>query len=386
MSSPVTRTSKVSSKATSTPKRPSPTDQIIQTLITAPAQHTSLEAYQARGRGIRVIQQYVNSIPEEYNCSKSSVQEEDIYDYDFIGAVGLKKSRSGRFTIWYHVKWKGFGINAMTWEPEHHFFGPDLEALWAEHGRVNPAGEISWTSEKHDKQLQPYASDKRGIEGNEMSDTHQNESEVVSRDSLCGAPSSLDDKEIGLEANSSDHSPVQDDGASRVSTELTSSQARAERCPRTHTCKLREPRLSASDQMSTCASVRIGIEGPPSEISSFVHDKPGRAERTSFEKLHQRDPATPPRPSGLHGMSSPDRPVPTTDSYRARSEVPVVCAPLIAYHSETSQKTSKTSGRSSRRTKTGCLSCRRRKKKCDEQWPSCESFLQHTLYARLQST
>ena len=385
MSSPVAKPSKVSLKATSTPQRPSQTDQIVQTSITAPAQHSSREAYRAQGRGIRVIQQYVNSILKEHSCSKPLMPEEDIYDYDLIGAVGLKESGSGRATIWYHVKWKGFGVSAMTWEPELHFFGPDLEALWTEHGRVNRAGEITWTFGQHDKQLHPYASDKGGTEGNEMSETHQNEVEVIPRDSLCGISSLLDEKEVGLECNFSDHSTVQEHSASTVSTELISCQATAEGRPEAHTCNLCEHCLSANDQTSTCASMRLGIEGPSSGTSSFLQAESQRGARTSFENLHQRDLATSLLPSVSNGMSSPDRPSPITDSYSARSEVPVVCAPLIVHHNETSQKTSKRRRRFCRRTKSGCLSCRRRKKKCDEQWPSCESFQHHSLCVRLHS-
>ena len=334
---------------------------------------------------MRVIQQYVDRIPEEYSSGKLATQQGDIYDYDFVGAVGLRKSRSGKVTVWYHVKWKGFGISAMTWEPEHHFYGPDLEALWAEHGRINPAGKIWGTSGKHGKQLQPYAIDERGTESNEMSDTPYTRSEVGLADSPGGTPNWLDTREIRLEGNVSNQGPVQDNGTSMVSSELAFSLDGARDCPEPQRCPVREACLFASDQTSTGPPVRIEVEEPSSEIGPFGQDEPERAERTFFEEVRRRHSATSPGPSGSNRIISAGRPLATTNSYSDRSEVTVVGASLIAHPTATSQKTHRAPPRICRRTKTGCLACRRRRKKCDEQRPLCKSFLHHTWYVRMQS-
>ena len=385
MSSPVPSISRVSSKAPSTPVRPSPTDHVFQTLITTPAQHPSLkEVYQPHGKGMRVIQQYVNSIPEEHSPGKPAAQQGDIYAYEFVGAVGLRKSRSGKVTIWYHVKWKGFGISAMTWEPEHHFYGPDLEALWAEHGRINPAGKIWGTSGKHGKQLQPYAIDKRGTESNEMSDTPYTRSGSGLAYPPGGTPIWLDTREIGVEGDVSSQGTVQDYGTSKVSSELAFSLDRAQDCPEPQRCPVRETCLFASDQMSTCSPLRIDVGEPSSKVGSG-HDEPERAERTFLEEVRRRNSATSPGPSGSNRIISAGRPLATTNSYSDRSEVAVVGASLIAHPTATSQKTHQAPPRICRRTKTGCLSCRRRRKKCDEQRPLCKSFLHHTWYVRMQS-
>ena len=117
-----------------------------------PARQPSTVAYSPEGTGIRVIQQYVFTIPEEGSRSETFAREGDIWDYDLIGAVGLKKSKTGKVTVMYHVKWKGFPTSVMTWEPENHFPQGDLELIWSTHGRVNTAGEVSRFRRENDEQ------------------------------------------------------------------------------------------------------------------------------------------------------------------------------------------------------------------------------------------
>ena len=382
MLSPVIRTSNASSSALATPVRRSSNAHVVQNPINAPAQHTSFATYKPKGKGIRVVQQYVNSIPRKPSSSKPSEQEEDICDYDFIGAVGLKTNRSGDVVVLYHVKWKGFGIRAMTWEPEDHFFGPDLEALWAKHGRVNSAGEILGMSGRHGKQLHPYALDKGDSESHEMDGIHFVNPGLFSRDSLPATPVSPHDEVVGLEDDGSNHRITQDTSISRISAELASS---GNKLQERHTCSVCESCLSTCDQMSTCSPVRSGIEQQPSKLNSFEHYEPGRAEQTSFEGVHQRVPAKSLRPSRSNGIFSSDRPLQATrGSYGDRSKVSAVCSPLIAQHTGPFQKASHTRRKFCRRTRTGCFTCRRRKKKCDEQWPSCKSFLCPTVCIQLQ--
>lgn len=111
-----------------------------------PDQKPPPAAYCPKGKGIRVIQQYVSSIQEDHRRRNFSAREGNIWDYDLIGAVGLQRCKSGKVAVVYHVKWKGFPIRNMTWEPENHLFEGDLELLWLEHGRVNTTGTISWVS------------------------------------------------------------------------------------------------------------------------------------------------------------------------------------------------------------------------------------------------
>lgn len=95
-----------------------------------------------------------------------------------------------------------------------------------------------------------------------------------------------------------------------------------------------------------------------------------------------------------------------TDGQESRAlNRPIQSAPRVpspsspAYNSERSptavQVAPKRKRVFSNRTKTGCMTCRRRKKKCDELHPACESFLQYSstkrkpsvtaLYSRSQS-
>lgn len=65
-----------------------------------------------------------------------------IYTYDVIGAVGIKTDRRGKKTVLYHLKWKGYGINRMAWEPESRIFEEDLRDLWSKYGRVGITQKI----------------------------------------------------------------------------------------------------------------------------------------------------------------------------------------------------------------------------------------------------
>lgn len=99
--------------------------------------------YRPKSEGIKVIQQYVSTIDEEARPGENCAREEDIWDYDLIGAVGIKASaRKRRAAVMYHVKCKGFPISDMTWEPESHLPRGDLEIIWSTHGRVNTTGKI----------------------------------------------------------------------------------------------------------------------------------------------------------------------------------------------------------------------------------------------------
>ena len=108
-----------------------------------PAQQLSLVTYCPKSQGIKVIQQYVSTIAEEVSPGEASARDGDIWDYDLIGAVGVKASaKKNRVTVMYHVKWKGFPISNMTWEPESHFPQGDLEVIWSTYGRVTTAGKV----------------------------------------------------------------------------------------------------------------------------------------------------------------------------------------------------------------------------------------------------
>jgi hypothetical protein len=117
--------------------------------------HPLTVPYHPEGKGIRVIQKYVSTVSEKHGSRQPSTQEGDICNYDFVGAVGLKRSRGRKAKIVYHVYWTGFGPDDMTWEPEHNFFIGDMEVLWSKYGRVNRAGKICWISGANDIQLQP---------------------------------------------------------------------------------------------------------------------------------------------------------------------------------------------------------------------------------------
>ena len=100
----------------------------------------------------------MSTIDEEASPGESCAREGDIWDYDLNGAVGIKASaRKRRAAVVYHVKWKGFPISDMTWEPESHFPRGDLKILWTTYGRVNTTGKImkfDW----EDRSLEPAQS------------------------------------------------------------------------------------------------------------------------------------------------------------------------------------------------------------------------------------
>ena len=107
-----------------------------------PVEQLSPVVYCPETEGITIIQQYVFTIYEDFSDGETFTQEGDIWDYDLIGAVGLRTGKTGKATVKYHVKWKGFPISAMSWEPESHFLQSDLELIWSKHGRVNATGEV----------------------------------------------------------------------------------------------------------------------------------------------------------------------------------------------------------------------------------------------------
>src|ERR1700743_2004033 len=117
--------------------------------------------YDPEEKGIQVIQKYVTAIPEKRGHRKPPTHKGNIYHYDFVGAVGLKKSTAGKVSVVYHVYWTGFGPGDMTWEPERHLFRGDLEELWSQYGRVNTAGKICLRPGKNDTQVQADLSDGR---------------------------------------------------------------------------------------------------------------------------------------------------------------------------------------------------------------------------------
>ncbi|EXJ69174.1 uncharacterized protein A1O5_08109 [Cladophialophora psammophila CBS 110553] len=90
--------------------------------------------YHPEGKGIRVIQKYVSTVSEKHGCRQRSTQEEDICNYDFVGAVGLKRSSARKATIVYYVYWIGFGPNDISWEPERNLFRGDLEPNLSDFG------------------------------------------------------------------------------------------------------------------------------------------------------------------------------------------------------------------------------------------------------------
>ena len=61
-----------------------------------------------------MIQQYVTVISEGYNPGDARERERDIWDYDLVGAVGLKESKRMKIsTVMYHVRWRGFPRNNL---------------------------------------------------------------------------------------------------------------------------------------------------------------------------------------------------------------------------------------------------------------------------------
>lgn len=130
--------------------------------VEQPMQQLSSIAYCPKSTGVKVIQQYVSTIAEEARPGETCAREGDIWDYDLIGAVGLKGStKKNRATVVYHVKWKGFPISDMTWEPESHFHRGDLEVIWSTHGRVIAGKVVKFDGE--DDGLQRDSPDRSSV-------------------------------------------------------------------------------------------------------------------------------------------------------------------------------------------------------------------------------
>ncbi|KIV84214.1 hypothetical protein PV11_00006 [Exophiala sideris] len=105
------------------------------------AQGSSLVAYRPKGNRIGVIQWCVETFLEDVTLCEpprqpSERDDDDLHPYDFIGAVGIKTDHRGKKTVRYHVKWKGYGIKFMTWEPGSHIFEGDLLDSWSKYGRI----------------------------------------------------------------------------------------------------------------------------------------------------------------------------------------------------------------------------------------------------------
>ncbi|KAG9780407.1 hypothetical protein KCU88_g3677, partial [Aureobasidium melanogenum] len=64
------------------------------------------------------------------NKGKGKAKEEDVYQVDWIGALG--KRGKGEYVV--NIKWEGYGYEEMTWEPLENVAPELLDEYWDEHG------------------------------------------------------------------------------------------------------------------------------------------------------------------------------------------------------------------------------------------------------------
>lgn len=294
--------------------------------------------YHPEERGIKVIQKYVTTIPGDQGCTERSAQREGVYDYDFIGAVGLRKGKARKAAVFYHVYWTGFGPKDMTWEPEHHIFRDDLEMLWSKYGRVNRAGNIhvrvgrdvpirttvSPVDTSCVKYLSPVASP----------GTRQEDSPPTLTMANTCVPDALD----GLESSA--------EGECKLDWTQENAGFPPERCS-----------FSCSQNVLSTATIDL------LQSEQMHEDFQPMDEEAPLQQSDLHDKNSKLSETRTSGIKIPDDPETNPVDFRSTPSEDGVVSP----------NNPKRKRKFYRRTKTGCLSCRERRKKCDEQKPSCKS-------------
>ena len=301
--------------------------------------------YHPQGEGIRLIQKYVRTVPKKKSCHNRSTHEGDIYKYDFVGAVGLQRSSAGRATIVYHMYWTGFGPKDMTWEPECHLFAGDLEALWSKYGRANTAGKIYTKPGGNETQVQSDLFDDGDFD---LRDTDH-----------VKPPTSVDNTDIGRETDPRQIS-IGCSGVPSASKAPEPSAGYMEGRLERDAGNLHE-RRSSCDQIASQTTTTISLE-------------PDRLDIDFLRETYQRNSPNTPDLGETNGNTLSDPVSETIRSPNGNPEINVVDSCSTQLHDEIVPNKSKRKRRFCKRTKTGSLSCCERKKKCDGQRPSCESY------------
>ncbi|KAK6363881.1 hypothetical protein LTS17_012722 [Exophiala oligosperma] len=321
------------------------------------AQGSSLVAYRPQGKRIRVIQQFLKTILEDDTVSEpprqpSERDDDGVHPYDFIGAVGIKTDRRGKKTVRYHVKWKGYGIKSMTWEPESHIFEGDLLELWSKYGRICAIKKLGrQTLRQRMQQLrQCHSPEVRETNVREMAQadhvTSPESPEVV--EAPCEQNVERDCGGDGLLFSKDPNPPAEFDGA------------------------------DGADGVDGGDGGDLSRYTPPPSPTARRSPAPSQQSFIQFGDSHQNSLESIPQPEFLdtsQGLQSPE----VTSSGQSDSQeikptetvgpASVLCD-VSVHHASTSHDKAKRK-RWLGRTKTGCLSCRRRKVKCDERRPSC---------------
>lgn len=310
------------------------------------AEGYSLMAYRPKGKRIRVVQQFVNTIQEDDTFCEppdqpSEQDDDNVLPYDFIGAAGIRTDRRGKKTVLYHVKWKGYGIKHMTWEPESHLPEEDLLKLWSKYGRIGTTRKKGRQGLRHRvqqlRQCQCYPSEVHETSVREMAYAHHvtpsKSLEVV--EAPCEQNFKRDGGGGGLFLSKEPNSPAESDGAD-------------------------------AGGLSRCSPPPLPHHSPASSQQSF--DRLGDARQNSLESIPQPEFLDTSQGSQSKEVTSSSH----TDTPDIKQVGPASVVSDVSVHQvRISHDKAKRKGLFTR-TRSGCLSCRRRRKKCDEGRPSCE--------------
>ncbi|KIW09721.1 hypothetical protein PV08_12005 [Exophiala spinifera] len=319
------------------------------------AQGSSSVAYRPQGKRIRVIQQFVETILEDDTASEPprqpSEQDEEVHLYDFIGAVGIQKDRRGKKSVRYHVKWKGYGIKAMTWEPEGHIFEGDLLKLWSKYGRIYVRNRKGRQVIRHCKQ-QLHHYDPTEVHGSKAPETAQAHhvtppGSPENIEEPCEQNVERDGGGDGLFLSQNPKAPAELDGGD------------GDDLPRCTPPTSPTSRHSPAPPQQGFARLRDAHQHPLESIPQL------EVLETSQGLLNEE--VTPSSQSDIHEIN----PTETIGPASVVSNVSVQHASIS--HDKARRKKWFT------RTTTGCLSCRRRRVKCDEHRPSCVNCVRRKL-------
>ena len=230
--------------------------------------------------------------------------------------------------------WTGFGRKDMTWEPESHLFAGDLEALWSKYGRVTTAGKIYTKPGGNETQVQSDLFDNGDFD---LRDTDH-----------VKPPTSVDNTDIGRETDPRQIS-IGCSGVPSASKDMEPSAGYMEGRPERDADNLHE-RRSSCDQVA-------------SQTTTTVSSQPDQLDIDFHRETYQRDSPDTPYQGETETIRSP----------KGDPEINVVDSCSTQPHDEIVPNKPKRKRRFCKRSKTGCLSCREKKKRCDGQRPSCES-------------